>query len=206
MSTAYSSNNHLKHTYRNPLFQHALTLFKRELRSLVREAHPGTVLDAGCGEGFILEDLAGEFPDVRFCGIDLAAAAIRYARQHCSHPISLAVGDLLGLPFASGTFDLLICSEVLEHVRDVEPVVQELSRVARHYVLVSVPLEPYFQAMARIVTRLGLAPDPGHVQFWSRRSFQDLMCRNFPDVTFRYTTLYQIALARLAAPTRSRIE
>jgi SAM-dependent methyltransferase len=41
-------------------------------------------------------------------------------------------GDALALPFADGTFDRVICSEVLEHIPDDQGAMNELARVLRH--------------------------------------------------------------------------
>ncbi|MEE8507656.1 MAG: methyltransferase domain-containing protein [Myxococcota bacterium] len=94
------------------------------------------VLDAGCGEGRhcfgCLERGA------RVVGLDLDLPSLRAAarplRQRASTLNSLGVmihGDTFRLPFADGTFDRVICSEVMEHVHDYRAAARELARVTR---------------------------------------------------------------------------
>ncbi len=80
---------------------------------VIAGAAPSTVLDIGCGTGNQLtKPLAEQFPDVRFLGVDSDAATIGFARDaHLLPNLDFAVE-------ISGTFDLIIASEVLEHVED----------------------------------------------------------------------------------------
>ena len=63
--------------------------------------------------------------------------------------------------------------EVLEHVPDPEATVAEMARVARRWLLVSVPREPLWRGlnMARGAYWRALGNTPGHVNHWSKRAF-----------------------------------
>jgi SAM-dependent methyltransferase len=91
-----------------------------------------SVLDVGCGNGIISDRLAGRFDVV---GGDRSMAALRHVR---SAAVQLS-GDRL--PFADSTFDLVLCTDVLEHLDDdlEERVIRELCRVSRRFVLICVP-------------------------------------------------------------------
>ncbi len=90
-----------------------------------------TVADLGCGSG---EALAGLAPAVRRAiGIDreeamLAAAATRTAGLA---NVELLQGDLDALPLPDGALDAALCSLVLHHVVDVQPVMAEVARVLK---------------------------------------------------------------------------
>ena len=75
---------------------------------------PGRVLEVGCGSGNIVRTLVDA--GWRVVGIDLDINSLRYARQQ--EPGSWFVaGDATALPVRS-PFDAVICSEVLEHLRE----------------------------------------------------------------------------------------
>jgi 2-polyprenyl-6-hydroxyphenyl methylase/3-demethylubiquinone-9 3-methyltransferase len=85
------------------------------------------VLDIGSGGGFLAATLSDAGFDV--IGIDPEVAAVREAAMHVGATFVLAVGEKL--PFADGSFDSVVCSEVLEHVQDPAVVIAEASRVLR---------------------------------------------------------------------------
>ncbi len=75
------------------------------------------VLDAGCGTGANLTHFASLGS---LTGIDIDAGALAYCRQR--HIEALVQGSVTSLPFASSSFDLLYCFEVLYHAQAVADV------------------------------------------------------------------------------------
>jgi ubiquinone/menaquinone biosynthesis C-methylase UbiE len=140
VSAEYASNSYVKYTYPNAFFQFMLAKFKGDFLSFMNQANPASVLEVGSGEGFLLDHVAAHRVDSAFSGVDLSAQALRYAQDHCWPSVSLVQADIGRLPFRSRSFDLIMCSEVLEHLTDIEAAVTEIKRVARRHVLISVPL------------------------------------------------------------------
>ena len=140
------------------------------------EGRPATVLDAGCGEGVVTEWLRDGLPGARVVGVDASNDALREASERVPEA-SFEPGDVQALPFADGSFDLVVCTEVLEHVADPRAALVELRRVSRGRVVVTVPHEPFFRAgnlaRGRHLRRLGSTP--GHRWAWTRRGFADLV-------------------------------
>jgi len=86
------------------------------------------VLDLGCAGGFMAEALDDR--GARVTGIDPAADAIAAARQHAgARDIAYHVGVGEALPYADGSFDAVVCVDVLEHVGDLSQVIGEVARV-----------------------------------------------------------------------------
>ena len=90
------------------------------------------VLDLGCGGGFMSEALASRGADV--VGVDPSYGAIAIATRHAASQ-GLAIRYLVGsgedIPLASGSVDCVVCVDVLEHVRSLDHVLDEIRRVLR---------------------------------------------------------------------------
>jgi len=92
-----------------------------------------TVLDVGCGDGRLTHVLADKGFEIT--GVDGSPRALAKVRT----PKKLSGVDQIDFP--DDSFDLVLCTEVLEHLPDEvhRKTLAELSRLARRYVLVSVP-------------------------------------------------------------------
>jgi SAM-dependent methyltransferase len=89
------------------------------------------VLDAGCGRGFFLKYLT-EIAPCTMVGVDLEFEHLKIALERVG-PKGVGVArSLIGaLPFADGTFDKIIFSEVLEHLQDDVGGLIEIKRVLK---------------------------------------------------------------------------
>lgn len=194
----YTSANHQKYTHKSRLYQWHMNAFLMEVYQLLEQSQARTVLDAGCGEGFVTRHLAQQDPTLRLTGVDLNQEAIQYAQTNFGELATFRTGNLYKLPFSDKSFDLVMCSEVLEHLEDTDRAVCELKRVARRHVLITVPREPYFKWLNDVSRSLGISPDPGHVNFWTKESFQRFIHSHFKAPVFaRKHVIYQMALAEV---------
>ncbi len=183
-----------KYQNRNPIQRWLIGRFLKRLVSLARTVPHVTVLDAGCGEGFGGAALrAGLAAQLRLFSLDMDPAALRYCSA--SDPGCAAVrGDLLRLPYSDGTFELVVATEVLEHLEDPASALAELLRVSRGHVLLSVPSEPFFRALNLVrLKNLGRwGSDADHRQHWTRAGFLRFVARRArlraaPRGTFPWT-------------------
>jgi ubiquinone/menaquinone biosynthesis C-methylase UbiE len=92
-----------------------------------------TVLDAGCGNGVIINNLPKIFK--KTAGLDMSEESLKYVKAE------KILASITSIPFADNSFDLLICSEVLEHLKDEDyfATVKELQRVAKKYIILTFP-------------------------------------------------------------------
>ena len=92
-------------------------------------------LDLGCGRGIISAALAPHFK--RLVGVDVDRPAVRLAAENsAASPADekrprFAFGSGHGLPFADGSFDVIVCAQVYEHVGDQPALAREVERVLR---------------------------------------------------------------------------
>jgi ubiquinone/menaquinone biosynthesis C-methylase UbiE len=114
----------------------ARTVLRRVYRRLARDiadAAPqdAAVLDIGTGPGVLLVELARLRPDLRLTGIDLSADMVSAAKRNLADRGVVQVADVTDLPFADGSFDLVVSSLSLHHWDDPEAAASQLARVLR---------------------------------------------------------------------------
>lgn len=83
-------------------------------------------LDAGCGKG---DNILTTPDNVERVGIDILRSSIKLSKQTKND--SYIVADLTTLPFKEGTFDGVLCFDVLEHINDKAAVLDEFRRVTK---------------------------------------------------------------------------
>ncbi len=112
-------------------------LDKRELRRIndtitMIPKGTSTILDVGCGDGRITNRLASSY---KVIGVDTSQAALKYVKT------KTVIGSADNLPFRDQSFDLVLAAELLEHLPQAayERTLKELKRVARKWILISVP-------------------------------------------------------------------
>ena len=89
------------------------------------------VLDVGCSAGLITRTLASVSQLV--VGVDIDPNAVAYAQLHriADEPALFTAASGEALPFASETFDIVVCNHVYEHVRDSRKLMDEVHRVLK---------------------------------------------------------------------------
>jgi len=187
-----------KYNSRNPAYRYLVNRFLRYLETLLESIPDAkSILDVGCGEGYIAKRIEEMRRFERLEGIDASPEIIEKARR--VYPgLNLRVASACSLPFKEGEFDLLSMCEVLEHLCDFEKALCEAVRVAEKYVIISVPVEPVWRVLniARGKYILSLGNTPGHVQHWGKRSFRKLLEKHCLIEKILYPLPWQIALCK----------
>jgi SAM-dependent methyltransferase len=144
-----------------------LTEFVRGLGHTVR------ALDLGCGDAL----LAAELDAAELTAADVSRVALERARRRLPHARIVELDTDAPLPLADGSFDLVLCTETIEHVRDVQLFLSEIRRVLRPGGVLALstpsspplmrptdPLSPHLRrftrrTLARLVGELGFEVD-----------------------------------------------
>ena len=191
--------NWQKYQSKNPIQNLLLNRFLDEVRSLVEPLPGRSILDAGCGEAFVLDMLLQARPDLEVAvGIDFDSEA-RYSGRHLSPHMPLVQARQLDCCARTRDLDIVVCTEVLEHFKDPDAALSELCRVSRKYCLLSVPHEPFFRLSnllrGKSFSRLG--NDIDHHQNWSQAGFVALL-KDYLDLqAVKRSFPWQLALGQV---------
>ena len=137
------SSGYYQHSFSNRYmnwkrFYSISKLFQEELKKNKGQAESLRVLDTGCGDGWMIYKLKAAFSDeykLHFTGVDISELDIDFAdkrKEYFSHDdCEFKVMDVDNLSFKDGEFDIIICSEVIEHLKNPEILIRGLFRVLK---------------------------------------------------------------------------
>lgn len=189
-----------KYASRNPLVREIMRGFNSGLAELVAKAAPGDIHELGCGEGHWVLEWAQQGIAAR--GSDFSEKVITMARENAISaqldPGMFSVRSIYDIAPETDGADLIVCSEVLEHLSDPLAGLSAIRRVARRHVILTVPREPIWRAMnmARGAYLRHLGNTPGHLQHWSAHQFIALAERYFKVVEVRRPLPWTMLLCR----------
>ena len=142
---------------------------RRIIGKLIRALPHESVLDLGCGDGSLLAELARNV-DANLSGADISREALNIARQNLPGRDFFQI-DLESDFMLERRFDIILMSEVLEHVENDEAVLRQVAPACR-YLIVSVPGGPADKIARRY----------GHFRNYPGRLLADKMQRSGFDV------------------------
>lgn len=173
-----TGNTYDKYNSQNPVVRWLMRQFRAAIFELLDRVEPRRVLDVGCGEGIVSEAIVERYPDVEVLGVDLEDPDLQaHWSQRGGGRLSFRTGRAEDLAFEDGAFDTVVAFEVLEHLRQPEAALAEMSRVAGEALVLSVPREPLWRVLnvLRGAYLSDLGNTPGHLNHWSRRGFAELV-------------------------------
>jgi len=159
-------NYYDKYGSNNKIESFIVSNYFKKLQILLKDLDYKTILDIGCAEGFVTNEISG-IKECDITGIDLSARDISEAKKQYPY-LRFIEGDIYKLPFNSKSFDMVIALEVLEHLENPEIALEEIQRVAKKWILFSVPIEPLWRILnilrGKYMKRMGNTP--GHLNHW----------------------------------------
>ncbi len=153
----------------------------------------GLMLDLGCGEGRHIFGAMEEFPDLQCIGLDphiesltKAFEGLDFLESISNKKTNFLSGSAYSLPFPDNSFDLVVCSEVLEHLHEYKDAIAEISRVLKTggSFLASVPAELPEKICWALSKDYQNQPG-GHLRIFNKKSLIEDISQN--DLQFEYS-------------------
>lgn len=145
------------------------------------------LLDVGSGRGVFLFPLLRDFPDLEVTSLDILPHRVELLQ--CLHDGGISnlhptLADICTWDGADKTFDVVTMLEVMEHIQDTEAVVHNAIRLAKNYIVVSVPSKP--------------DDNPEHIHIFSNEDLKRLFLENgCREVKFMSVTNHRVMVAKV---------
>lgn len=158
------------------------------LRGIVAAGQCQSLLDVGSGRGVFLFPLLRDFPGMDVTSLDILPHRVELLQ--CLHDGGInnlhpQQADICTWDAPDKSFDVLTMLEVMEHIPDTESVVRNAIRLARNYIVVSVPSKP--------------DDNPEHIHLFSNEDLQRLFLENgCSKVKFMSVTNHRVMCATLS--------
>jgi ubiquinone/menaquinone biosynthesis C-methylase UbiE len=105
------------------------------LNSLATETR--TLLDVGCGSGYLLQQIHAHYPEIELAGADIIP-------QSANFPFTYYQSDILALQPQAAPYDVVTCCHTLEHILELPAAVAHLRKLCSSFLIVVVPCQRYF--------------------------------------------------------------
>ncbi len=188
-----------KYKSTNPVSRLLVRRFHNQLVKVIACSNDcSSFLEVGCGEGRIL-NLVNDFfaGTVPLVGVDVDKLRLSYAKKNASFAC-IVDASIYELPYADNSQHTVLCTEVLEHLEYPDMALEEIKRVAREYVILTVPNEPIWRILNMI--RGAYWPDlgntPGHLNHWSSKSFERFVSTKMQVLKCQRSLPWTLVLAR----------
>ncbi|MGM9804474.1 MAG: class I SAM-dependent methyltransferase [Muribaculaceae bacterium] len=155
------------------------------LQGIVPTGQCNTLLDVGSGRGVFLFPLLRDFPHIEVTSVDILPH--RVALHQCIHlggidNLHALQQDICTWDYPDKSFDVVTMLEVMEHIPDTLSVVRNAIRLAKNYVIVSVPSKP--------------DDNPEHIHLFSTNQLKQLFLENGCNkVKFMSVTNHHVMVA-----------
>jgi 2-polyprenyl-3-methyl-5-hydroxy-6-metoxy-1,4-benzoquinol methylase len=172
MAEVVSGNVYDKYRSRNPIVRLMMRGFFSHFEDLIRDLPLKSIFEVGCGEGEIGARLSILCPNASYYGVDIANDVIHEARRRYPE-LKFDVKSIYDLPNSRLQADLIIASEVFEHLETPDLGMEAVLNIPFKYFLLSVPREPIWHVLnvirGKYLSEFGNTP--GHLNHWSKKGF-----------------------------------
>lgn len=142
---------------------------RRIIRNFIKNISFNSILEIGCGNGYFLKYLLMELnidvSKINITGVDISPNAIKLAQKTLNgsfYDMDISIDKL------ESKFDLVICSEVLEHIDDYKSALKNIAEMCNKYLIISTPCGKYgdhSESMIRYYPKKTLVSDLNETGF-----------------------------------------
>lgn len=175
------------------IWEQELLPYQIEIIEVIKKTIPTdvkTILDAGCGNGVISNELMDIYD---ITAVDISETALKYVKT-----TKKQIASVDNLPFGDASFDLVMVNDVLEHLDDetFSKALKEIQRVSKKYIILT---SPFLEGLKFNFTKCYNCKREFHINY-HKRSFEFGQIRNiFNDFGLKMLTfcgrLYQSTLS-----------
>lgn len=176
----------IKNAYLRPYYEKYWGSIKDHLKDLglrtdsIRQYFPknfsGNILDFGCGNGEILEEIAMSNPKANITGVDVSTTALKLAKKRIPSATFKTIIESKKIPIESESIDYILSNDVIEHVYDTEWVFNEFSRTLKKdgLILITTPYCGLIKNLVIPLINFELVYNPlgPHIRFYTRKSLE----------------------------------
>jgi ubiquinone/menaquinone biosynthesis C-methylase UbiE len=156
-------------------------IFIKTILSHLEKTNPDTILDAGCGTGY-LTDIIQNTIDADIVCCDRDPTRLLFAKNWFN--LETVLADINYLPFKTSSFDMVIAMEIIEHIPNTDTALSEIGRVSAKNVIITVPNEPFFMLAnflrGKNIRSYGNPPD--HIRHFNKKTLKSDLSAYFQKI------------------------
>ena len=114
------------------------------INEILKNIKPNQVLDVGCGEGFLLNEIKNKYKNISLTGIEMEAS-FKLKNKLKNKGIRLIEQKIENLDKIKNKYDTVICTHVLEHILDINLAYENLKKICKKRLIIVVPRERAYQ-------------------------------------------------------------
>ncbi len=145
------------------------------------------VVDVGCGNGYKLVHVLGEFDTT---GVDTDPAYSHLVRSYPTRKWLRSGEPEKSFASYNLSADLVISSDVIEHIRNPDDLLDFIDSIDAPFVILSTPDRIGMQAFPRFASITGPSGNPWHIREWTYGEFRRYLSRRY-DVLFHAVTVQE---------------
>lgn len=165
---------------------------RRIILNMLRGLEFESVLDVGCAQAFLLDILAKR--KKKTFGCDISNEVIEFNRKNFPDSEFARVNIENGVYPDDKKFDLIICSEVIEHIQNWEKALENLMKMCNKYIVVTVPAGKMHK-IDEIVGHVRHYNGNELIDTFKKMGFETILCKHWG---FPFHTIYKYAINSIA--------